>query len=148
MPLWKLQTVAGVKLDFLYSQYGESGFITLEPSVSFCFRKHYQLVLDLVTGARAQYIRRHNPNRLQEKPICCNSCLAVIGQAFRLFDVSYDRFNRINAFTAENPSRTSLASLITSFPGYGIPSISGITLCSATKHATSKSQIESKLPYT
>ena len=67
MPLWKLQTVPGEKLDFLYVRGEEPGTIILKPTVAFCFRKHYQLVLDLVTGAWAQYVRRHNANRLQEK---------------------------------------------------------------------------------
>ena len=67
MPLWKLQTVGAQKLDFLYSNEGKGTRITLKPGVAFCFRKHYPLVVDLVKGAWAQYIRRYNASRLAEK---------------------------------------------------------------------------------
>ena len=67
MPLWKLQTVGAQKLDFLYDNVGSDSSITLKPGVGFCFRKHYPLVVDLVKGAWAQYIRRYNANRLAEK---------------------------------------------------------------------------------
>src|ERR1039457_5019365 len=67
MPLWKLQTVGAQKLDFLYDNGGKNSSITLKPGVGFCFRKHYSLVVDLVKGAWAQYIRRFNANRLAEK---------------------------------------------------------------------------------
>jgi 5-methylcytosine-specific restriction endonuclease McrA len=67
MPLWKLQTVGKQKLDFLYDSSGTSASITLKPGVGFCFRKHHPLVVDLVKGAWARYIRRYNANRLAEK---------------------------------------------------------------------------------
>ena len=67
MPLWKLQTVGAQKLDFLYDNGGSGTSITLKPGVGFCFRKHYPLVVDLVKGAWAQFIRRYNANRLAEK---------------------------------------------------------------------------------
>jgi 5-methylcytosine-specific restriction endonuclease McrA len=67
MPLWKLQTVGNQKLDFLYGSGGGSTIITLKPGIGFCFRKHYSLVVDLVKGAWAQYVRRYNSDRLAEK---------------------------------------------------------------------------------
>lgn len=67
MPLWKLQTVGTQKLDFLYDNTGRGSTINLKPGVCYCFRKHYPLVVDLVKGAWAQYVRRYNPDRLAEK---------------------------------------------------------------------------------
>ena len=67
MPLWKLQTVGNQRLDFLYDNTGTGSSITLKPGVAFSFRKHYPLVVDLVKGAWAQYVRRYNADRLAEK---------------------------------------------------------------------------------
>lgn len=67
MPLWKLQTVGAQKLDFLYENSGSDTIINLKPGVGLCFRKHYPLVVDLVKGAWARYVRRYNANRLAEK---------------------------------------------------------------------------------
>lgn len=66
MPLWKLQTVGTQRLDFLYANNG-GGNVVLKQGVAFCFRKHYPLVVDLVKGAWARYIRRYNADRLAEK---------------------------------------------------------------------------------
>jgi hypothetical protein len=60
MPLWKLQTVGGERLDFLYDNTGRGTRIVLKPGVACCFRKHYPLVADLVKGAWARYVRRFN----------------------------------------------------------------------------------------
>jgi hypothetical protein len=64
MPLWKLQTVGGERLDFLYEKTGKGTHITLKPGVAFCFRKHYPLIADLVKGAWARYVRRFNTQLL------------------------------------------------------------------------------------
>lgn len=60
MPLWKLQTVGGERLDFLYENSGSGTRIMLKPGITFCFRKHYPLVADMVKGAWARYVRRFN----------------------------------------------------------------------------------------
>src|SRR5262249_39480494 len=60
MPLWKLQTVGTQRLDFLYDNIGRGTTIRLKARVGFCFRRHYPLVVDLVKGAWAQYVRRYN----------------------------------------------------------------------------------------
>ncbi len=67
MPLWKLQTVGDQKLDFLYENSGRGTSVTLRPGVGVCLRKHYALVVDLVKGAWAHYVRRYNASRLAEK---------------------------------------------------------------------------------
>src|SRR5262249_5123765 len=67
MPLWNLQTVGDQKLDCLYGNSGNGERITLRPGVAACFRKHYSLVVDLIKGAWAQYVRRFNADRLSEK---------------------------------------------------------------------------------
>jgi hypothetical protein len=64
MPLWKLQTVGGERLDFLYDNTGRGTLITLKPGVGYCFRKHYPLIADLVKGAWARYVRRFNTQLL------------------------------------------------------------------------------------
>lgn len=67
MPLWKLQTVGGQKLDFLYDNAGRGRQITLKPGVAYCLRKHYPMVADLVKGAWARYVRRFNGDLLGEQ---------------------------------------------------------------------------------
>lgn len=67
MPLWKLQTVGGQPLDFLYDNNGKGNNIALKPGVGYCFRRHYPLVADLVKAGWAQFVRRRNANRLAEK---------------------------------------------------------------------------------
>ena len=64
MPLWRLQTVGGEQLEFLYQNVGRGGRITLKPGVAACFRKFHGLVTELVHGAWARYIRRFNPGML------------------------------------------------------------------------------------
>ena len=67
MPLWKLQTVGGESLEFLYANTGAGSRITLKPGVAYCFRKHYGLVSDMVKGAWARYVRRFNVETLGDR---------------------------------------------------------------------------------
>jgi hypothetical protein len=64
MPLWKLQTVGGQPLEFLYGRSAESRFIELKPGVAYCLRKFHDLITDLVRGAWVRYIRRVNADML------------------------------------------------------------------------------------
>ena len=64
MPLWKLQTVGGERMDFLYENIGKGNLIRLKPGVSYCLRKHYPLIADLVKGAWSRYVRRFNADLL------------------------------------------------------------------------------------
>jgi hypothetical protein len=59
-PLWKLQTVGNKHLEFLYSNAEKTDVIVLKDGVTFCFRKFYPLVTDLVRESWARYIRRFN----------------------------------------------------------------------------------------
>jgi 5-methylcytosine-specific restriction endonuclease McrA len=64
MPLWKLQTVGGQKLEFLYSGVrGDETFIELKEGVCYCFRLFYGLVHDLVRGAWLRFVRSINENK-------------------------------------------------------------------------------------
>jgi 5-methylcytosine-specific restriction endonuclease McrA len=65
MPLWKLQTVGGQPLEFLYGRSDERGFINLKPGVAYCLRKFYDLLTDIVRGAWVRYIRRVNADVLE-----------------------------------------------------------------------------------
>jgi 5-methylcytosine-specific restriction endonuclease McrA len=65
MPLWKLQTVGGHSLEFLYGRSDEHGFINLKAGVAYCLRKFYDLITDLVRGAWVRYIRRVNADVLE-----------------------------------------------------------------------------------
>jgi 5-methylcytosine-specific restriction endonuclease McrA len=65
MPLWKLQTVGGQPLEFLYGRSVEKRFINLKPGVAYCLRKFYDLITDLVRGAWVRYIRRLNADVLE-----------------------------------------------------------------------------------
>ena len=66
MPLWKLQTVAGEKHDFLYPDLGQGSGIELRPGVAFCFRRFYGLVTDLVRGAWLRRVRLYNSRMLDD----------------------------------------------------------------------------------
>jgi HNH endonuclease len=64
MPLWKLQTVGGEQMNFLYGNLKRGSAVQLKPGVSFCLRSHYPLIADLVKGAWARYVRRFNADFL------------------------------------------------------------------------------------
>lgn len=66
MPLWKLQTVGGSQLEFLYDNVGKGSSVTLKPGVSHCLRKFHALVTDLVRAAWTRYVRRQNLNVLND----------------------------------------------------------------------------------
>jgi len=57
MPLYKLQTVGGRKLEFLYEERPQDDFITLKPGVAWLFRKHHGLVRDLVEVAWIRFVQ-------------------------------------------------------------------------------------------
>jgi hypothetical protein len=64
MPLWKLQTVGGQKLEFLYSGVrGEGTVIELKRGVCYCFRLFYGLVHELVRGAWLRFVRSIKENK-------------------------------------------------------------------------------------
>lgn len=67
MPLWKLQTIGSQTFAFLYDNEGVSDHIILKPGVAFSFRRHYSLIVDLVKGAWARFVRRYNADRLAER---------------------------------------------------------------------------------
>ena len=59
-PLWKLQTVGGAELPFLYENRRRGGTIELRPGVAYCFRQFHGLVTELVRNSWLLHIRRHN----------------------------------------------------------------------------------------
>jgi len=64
MPLWKLQTAGGQKLEFLYGPVrGEGTVIELKEGVCYCFRLFYGLVHELVRGAWLRFVRNIKGNR-------------------------------------------------------------------------------------
>jgi hypothetical protein len=64
MPLWKLQTVGGQKLEFLYNGVrGEGTVIELKEGVCYCFRLFYGLIHELVRGAWLRFVRSIKENR-------------------------------------------------------------------------------------
>jgi HNH endonuclease len=65
MPLWKLQTVGRVRIEFLYDHDPREGHeILLKEGVCFCFRLFYGLVHELVRGAWLRFVRGVSENRL------------------------------------------------------------------------------------
>ncbi len=66
MPLWKLQTVAGSRLDFLYENSDSGNTVELREGVAYCFRKFHSLIGDLVRGAWTRYVRSQNAAILGE----------------------------------------------------------------------------------
>lgn len=66
MPLWKLQIVGDVPLEFLYENRGQGTSIELKKGAMFCFRLFHELITDLVRGAWLRYVRRFNAHVLGE----------------------------------------------------------------------------------
>ncbi len=64
MPLWRLQTVSGEQLDFLYENTGSGGSIRLQPGVAYCFRAFYPMVTDMIEGAWSLFVQRRNHKTL------------------------------------------------------------------------------------
>src|SRR5262249_33222516 len=63
-PLERLQRVGSEEVFFLYDVPQRRAVITLKRGVAFCFRKYYRLIMDLVKGAWANYVRQHNTHLL------------------------------------------------------------------------------------
>jgi hypothetical protein len=109
MPLWKLQTVGGQQLDFIYDTMSRGTRIVLKPGVAFCFRKHYPLITDLVKGAWARYVRRFN---MQVMGVTSDlheflfgserACLAVVKPIL-------NEFQKGKCFYCKNPLREDVA---------------------------------------
>jgi 5-methylcytosine-specific restriction endonuclease McrA len=57
MPLYRLQTVAGQKLEFLYPERPAEDHITLNPGVAWLFRKYHDLARDLIEVAWIRFIQ-------------------------------------------------------------------------------------------
>jgi hypothetical protein len=66
MPLWKLQTVGRERLEFLYTNTGNTAEVTLQAGVAFCFRKFHAMISDLVCSAWLRYVRQQNLDVLGE----------------------------------------------------------------------------------
>jgi hypothetical protein len=62
MPLWRLQTVGGEQLSFLYENHNDRRVreITLRPGVAYCFRAFYDLITDLIRSAWLRFVRSNN----------------------------------------------------------------------------------------
>lgn len=63
-PLWKLQTVGGRPLEFLYPNEPGARAILLKPGVMFCLRRFHGIVTDLTKAAWVLYVRRLNADLL------------------------------------------------------------------------------------
>jgi len=63
MPLWKLQTIGGEQVDFLYDNANTGTSIVLKPGVAYCLRSFHRIIVDLVEGAWLNYVRRTNSGR-------------------------------------------------------------------------------------
>ena len=70
-PLKLLQRVGTEEHEFLYANEvhgrGAEAHIILKEGIAYCFRAFYPLILDLVQGAWARFVRKQNPNLLGEK---------------------------------------------------------------------------------
>ena len=63
MPLWKLQTLRGRKLEFLYENQATGNAIVLRPGVAFNLRRFHALVTGLARSAWVQFIRQLDKNQ-------------------------------------------------------------------------------------
>ncbi len=62
MPLWRLQTLGGVSVEFLYANHLVDDGIVLKPGVAAGLRAFYPMVLHLVRGHWVSHIRRMPAN--------------------------------------------------------------------------------------
>jgi 5-methylcytosine-specific restriction endonuclease McrA len=62
MPLWKLQVMGRDVVPFLYENTGHGHRIILKPGVAYCFRRFHGLVLNILQGAWARFIRNLRGN--------------------------------------------------------------------------------------
>ena len=90
MPLWKLQTIGGVKEEFLYPNVGRGRAFRLRGDAVYCLRQFYTLIADLVQTAWVRFVQRLPRNQ------------ASLGQARDLRDflfgsdrVALARFGRV-----------------------------------------------------
>jgi 5-methylcytosine-specific restriction endonuclease McrA len=58
MPLWKLQTVGGDRLDFLYPNVGKGNRVRLHGEAVYCLRRFRDLIGDMCETAWARFVRR------------------------------------------------------------------------------------------
>ena len=63
MPLWKLQTLRGQKVPFLYKEELINGGIELFPGVAFCLRQFNGFILGLARSAWVSHVRSNPLNR-------------------------------------------------------------------------------------
>jgi 5-methylcytosine-specific restriction endonuclease McrA len=63
MPLWKLQTVGGERLDFLYPNTDRGRRIQLRGEAVYCFRRFRDLVGELAEAAWVRFVRQLARNR-------------------------------------------------------------------------------------
>lgn len=65
MPLWKLQTLGRIRVEFLYEHDPNEGHeILLKEGICYCLRLFYGLVHELVRGAWLTFVRSVNENRI------------------------------------------------------------------------------------
>ena len=63
MPLWKLQTLRGQKVPFLYKEELINGGIELLPGVAFCLRQFNGFIMGLARSAWVSHVRSNPLNR-------------------------------------------------------------------------------------
>ena len=63
MPLFKLQTLGGSPVEFLYANHEVNTGIELKPGIAFCLRRFHGLIEDLVRGAWVRFVRRLPANQ-------------------------------------------------------------------------------------
>src|SRR5439155_8074159 len=66
MPLWKLQTVGGQQIEFLYPNLGHGTSVELYPGVTAAFRVFHELIVELIRGAWLRYVRQYNTSAVGE----------------------------------------------------------------------------------
>lgn len=66
MPLWKLQTIGGQTIEFLYPNIGRGRSVELYPGVATALRAFHELIVELVRASWLRYIRRYNASALGE----------------------------------------------------------------------------------
>ncbi len=63
-PLWKLQVIGRVPIEFLYRNDGNTDRIVLQPGVAFCLRRFHGLIVELARSNWVRYLRTLNSDLL------------------------------------------------------------------------------------
>ena len=127
MPLWKLQTLGGTHLDFLYENRQRGRTIELRPGVAYCLRQFHSLVTELVRHHWMLYIRRNNAGALGTTSDLSEFLFGGERKSLAPVQPVLNELQEARCFYCSRPSGGTRRTSIISSPGPAIRSIWDIT---------------------